>query len=123
MTMKKASKEDILQRIGGLKATPSWPNSPPAPVGPEQSSTSSGAADFLNSAFAIVARLVIKTLEKQEPKKATVFRLVETLGLGADDLLPVVRWMAENSYVNLLTRPPNGDWEIEPAERSKELFR
>ena len=102
----KASKRDILRRIGGLNYAGSRAEENAPPI------ESSSNEPSMNRAYRMMARLVAIAMGRLGLDKTTLFDLLEPMSSTAEELLPVVRWMAEEGYCEVLERPRNGNWTI-----------
>ena len=116
--MRKATKGDILKRIGGLR----FDRESEGDLTSSGSGPSSLASRSLDDAFAIVARLIARRLEGLPDHQISVFQLLEPLDTTSEDLLPVIRWMAERQYLEIVERRRNGDWLLRTSDRTKSLF-
>jgi len=92
----------------------------PEPAGRYPSSADSRTPD-LDMVYKTLGRLVFAQLKKQ-PEPTTLFDIIDRLGMRIEEILPVIRRMEENRFVEVVERARNGNWQIVPTSEGQTLL-
>jgi len=107
----KASKDDILRRIGGIGFG--------APLGRSNSGQFPSGIDYADVTYKPLGRFVARELMKSPDKSVRVLQLVESLKTPIDELLPAIKWMASKGYVTIAEQSPDGNWLLKGTESTQ----
>ena len=86
------------------------------------SSSQTNRQPDLDVVFRTLGRLVFTELKKVPGQPFALFDLIDRLSMSIEEILPVVRWLEESGFVQVVERPRNGNWLITATEEGRKLF-
>jgi hypothetical protein len=113
--MKRISKEELVQRLGGSSQSA-------VPPGFENANRSPAPAQSMQAVYGYVGRLVLKCVNQAPDQTSSVFQVLEALDTRTEELLPVIKWLEQEEYITVVERPRNGDWRLKPTIKAGKLL-
>jgi hypothetical protein len=69
-----------------------------------------------------VGRQILKLLSQRPDQTGLLFDLLEPLDSRVEELMPVVRWLEEQAFIEVVERPRNGNWRFRATDAAKKLL-
>ena len=78
--------------------------------------------EFIEEAMLTYGRKVMEAMAKAPQKTTTVFNLVDEIGEGVSILGPVIKWLCDKKYVDLVSEDLKGDHKVKLADRGQRIL-
>jgi hypothetical protein len=77
---------------------------------------------FLEEAMLAYGRKVMEAMAKAPQRATTVFKLVDEIGVGVNTLGPVIEWLCDKKYVEIVSEDLKGDHEVKLTDRGERIL-